>query len=1213
MTDHSKEPALLLRRLRIALATSTALVAAPAGLTFLLAAPPVLAEETVRCDEATVPQPEDCRRTNGGLTVTMPVGNNDELIDTRPGGDFDATGFSISVDNDHVAGAPPPVDPRRATDIAAEAAGVDVRYDGLDTRRLLNVSTADLRTSYPGGADVRFRASSNYPAWITRAEIVLRDTSRPGDPVVARLPVEPNGEVAWTMPADGDGEYTYVLRVYDGAGRSDETRPLDLSRSAERYATHETTGAPLVAAGEAEDRTARRGIPVHGGVITASGDGFTPGSKVRVMGESVPVDGAGQFVVSRILPAGDHDVTVSGTSGGRQRDLTRQVNIPKGEWFYVGIGDLTFGRRFHDDLVEASPDYEKTYVDGRVAFYIKGSTAGGYRFTSSLDTGEGPIDEIFNRLDEKDPRNVLRRLDPEDMYPTYGDDSSAFDDAPTSGRIYLKVEKEANSFLWGDFKADGFNGRLSPGSRALYGAKFDLATAALNEEGEPRARLVFYAAQPDTLPQRDILRGTGGSVYFLTRQDINGGSEVVSVQIIDPDTGRVVRIQRLAEGVDYEIDYFQGVITLTNPLNSSSSGGELIGSGSAGSYNVNLVVQYEYTPTISDVDGTSLGARAEFNIVEGLTLGVSAMKESTGGADQRMAAVDLRYRFGEESHVGIEAASSEGPGFGRSISTDGGLTITDDGISGADHRAGAVSFDSYLSFADLGLGRNGWLTIYGESKEAGFSTLTEDVTEDQWLWGFGSEADINETSRFGVQYEKFHRDGGDRKESGELRYSLDLNANWTLDLAVAHLDRLVVSRAEDTGSRTDLGARLTWARDDDLKIWVFGQNTVSRSGGLSRNDRLGVGFESRLSEKLKVSAEYSDGSRGEGGLAALTWTPTADSEAYLGYTLDPTRSEESRELIGRDDGVIVAGTKYRYSDRFSTFAENRWDLYGTRRSLAESYGVNYTPSERWTITGGMEIGTVRDSIGGDFERNAFSLGFGYNNQDLVRGRARLEYRTEKGEGLSQDRETWALALGYEYKVNDDWRFMFNLDSLYSDSAEDSYRDGEYLEAGIGYAYRPVTNDRLNVLLKYTYLHDLPGEDQVTVAGSTDGPMQKSHVFSIDANYDLTPKLTIGGKYGYRQSKIAARGTEDFVKSSADLGILRLDWHVVHMWDIMAEGRILRTRELQVNETGALLGVYRHVGNNAKIGLGYEWGKVSDDMTDLDYVGDGLFLNLIAKF
>lgn len=106
------------------------------------------------------------------------------------------------------------------------------------------------------------------------------------------------------------------------------------------------------------------------------------------------------------------------------------------------------------------------------------------------------------------------------------------------------------------------------------------------------------------------------------------------MQVTDPDTGRVVRIQRLSPGVDYEIDYFQGVITLTNPLNSSSSGGELIGSGSAGSYDVNLVVQYEYTPTISDVDGNSFGGRAEFNIVEGLTIGISAMQESTGISDQ---------------------------------------------------------------------------------------------------------------------------------------------------------------------------------------------------------------------------------------------------------------------------------------------------------------------------------------------------------------------------------------------------------------------------------------------------------------------------------------------------------------------------------------------------------------------------------------------------
>ncbi|WP_170063383.1 hypothetical protein [Albidovulum inexpectatum] len=45
----------------------------------------------------------------------------------------------------------------------------------------------------------------------------------------------------------------------------------------------------------------------------------------------------------------------------------------------------------------------------------------------------------------------------------------------------------------------------------------------------------------------------------------------------------------------------------------------------------------------------------------------------------------------------------------------------------------------------------------------------------------------------------------------------------------------------------------------------------------------------------------------------------------------------------------------------------------------------------------------------------------------------------------------------------------------------------------------------------------------------------------------------------------------------------------------------------------MLGVYRHVGTKAKIGIGYEWGRVSDDLADIDYDGQGVFLNLVAKF
>jgi len=119
--------------------------------------------------------------------------------------------------------------------------------------------------------------------------------------------------------------------------------------------------------------------------------------------------------------------------------------------------------------------------------------------------------------------------------------------------------------------------------------------------------------------------------------------------------------------------------------------------------------------------------------------------------------------------------------------------------------------------------------------------------------------------------------------------------------------------------------------------------------------------------------------------------------------------------------------------------------------------------------------------------------------------------------------------------------------------------------------------------------------------------------SVNGSYDLNEALTLGAKVGYRKSEVAARGTGAFVDNTAMLAAIRLDWHIVHKWDIMAEGRLLRTKETGTDETGALIGVYRHIGNNAKLGIGYEWGNVSDDLTDLDYTNQGIFLNLVAKF
>ena len=266
-----------------------------------------------------------------------------------------------------------------------------------------------------------------------------------------------------------------------------------------------------------------------------------------------------------------------------------------------------------------------------------------------------------------------------------------------------------------------------------------------------------------------------------------------------------------------------------------------------------------------------------------------------------------------------------------------------------------------------------------------------------------------------------------------------------------------------------------------------------------------------------------------------------------------------------------------------------------------------------SLTGTVESGTVQDDVNGDFERFARSFGGVYARDENLSMRARIEYRDETGDGLARDRETWALTTGFSNQVARDWRLLANVDALVSDSAESNFRDGEYVRASLGYAYRPIDNERFNMLLGLTHLRDLPGEDQVAANGSTNAPYQISDVFTVAANYDLNEHFTLGGKIGYRSSQVATRGTDDFVGTEALLTALRVDWHVANVWDVMAEGRALFDPENDTTETGAVVGVYRQMNQNLSVGVAHEWGAVSDDMTDIDYDGQGVLLNIVGKF
>jgi hypothetical protein len=232
----------------------------------------------------------------------------------------------------------------------------------------------------------------------------------------------------------------------------------------------------------------------------------------------------------------------------------------------------------------------------------------------------------------------------------------------------------------------------------------------------------------------------------------------------------------------------------------------------------------------------------------------------------------------------------------------------------------------------------------------------------------------------------------------------------------------------------------------------------------------------------------------------------------------------------------------------------------------------------------------------------------------------VEYRTDSTENADlsvTERDSWLFKNGLKYQVTPSWRLVGKLNYGFSTSSQGELYDTRYTEAVAGYGYRPVDNDRLNTLFKYTYFYNLPSASQVLSTGATTSVasdyIQNSHILSLDMVYDLTRSWTLGGKYAYRLGQVALdRTNPEFFDSTAHLVVLRADWQFVRHWESMIEWRMLDEVEAQDRRSGFLTAVYRHLGNNVKAGVGYNFTDFSDDLTNLSYTSQGVFINVIGK-
>ena len=193
--------------------------------------------------------------------------------------------------------------------------------------------------------------------------------------------------------------------------------------------------------------------------------------------------------------------------------------------------------------------------------------------------------------------------------------------------------------------------------------------------------------------------------------------------------------------------------------------------------------------------------------------------------------------------------------------------------------------------------------------------------------------------------------------------------------------------------------------------------------------------------------------------------------------------------------------------------------------------------------------------------------------------------------------------------------MAKFNHSFSDSSLGNFFDGDFSEAVLGYAYRPVKHDRLNALLKFTYFYNFPTAGQISSSGASPSEfIQKSYIAALDLSYDVLANLSVGGKYAYRLGEVSLdRNDLEFFDNSAHLVVLRADLRFLENWEALVEGRALILPDLDEHKIGALLGLHRYFGKHFKAGVGYNFTDFSDDLTDLSYDHHGWFFNMTGAF
>lgn len=1128
------------------------------------------------------------------------VGQTDNMLPSAP--------FGMAIDGKEIATGKL-INPERVKDLKMLENNIETRFNSIVKDKILGV---DIFRDNNFGKDVVVVPYANYPHFIEKAELLFYevDAESSADPVET-ITIATLGEEIYIdedfFSYHKTDQFDVVLKVYDAEERFDLTskrRLLEYTEDERAYVA------------ESKNYLSLSNIPLRGGTVTVSGHDINQDAFVKVQGHKVPIDPEGRFVADFVVPNGKNNIEMDYMSNPSAKPIrySREITIKDYDFFFIGVGDFTIGENKISSPSGLDPekfgDKDGFFDEGRLAFFLRGKIKGEYLLTARADTGRQEFKDMLKGLDDQND-DFTRRIDADRYYPIFSDKSKVDDNYASQGKLYVKIERDESYAMWGSYKTEIRSTDLNQVRRTLYGGKVKWVGEDRTKYGEPMRELILFGASPESFPVTDEFRGTGGSIYFLSYRDMLLGSDKVRVETRDRNSDLVLHTKYLKYGYDYDIDYDSGRILLNEPLEGAVDDDDVIRSeDNEWGDPVYLVVSYEAKTSLATMkDANVIGGVAQAWVNDNVKVGVTAVHEDMKGSiDNKLYGIDAMIRKTPKTYVKGSYTLTEGTNIERNTSLDGGFTTTTQSQFTTTKEKYGIDIEAAADLSELHEKVNGRFKGYYRELESGFIGVAQSTQTDTKQYGGTLHLTPNEYFRLRAEYD--HKDNNGNKND---RYSGEVTATpyKYLDITTG----ITYQDKQNSDESTDIGLRVKYKFGENYKnnVYVFGQDVINKSGNSTRNfRRYGVGTSISFMEKFALGAEaaITDDENFRGKLKG-TYDKNNKTSYYVGYQIDRDRIfDQNNSSANRMKGAMVLGGRTKYSDGLSFSAEEKYHHGKNNNGHTNNFGLRFTPYQDWKFGLTFEYGDV-----GTIERlsTTGSASYGKKERNM---RTSIEYRSEKDSSKADNanrREVYAWRFSGTEQINEDFSVLGKFNVSYSEGNIAKVKRGDFIETSLGLAYRPISVvKKLNLLGKYNFYYDFPTSAQS--AKSAANTRQRTHVLSVDGNYDVNEIVTLGFKYGYRhrQEKVIDLSA-DWLKSVAHLGLLRLDLHVTHQWDLFVEGRELYNNTAKASQLGALTGVYRHFGENVKLGGGYSWSEFDEDLTNMNYTKYGWFINLISKF